>query len=492
MRRGISSYIRAWTYQDIILAGLIFTYIILMSRLVFDHYDALYVYSLDFGVFDQALWSTSQGDFMWQSQVGLGSNWGIHFDPLLLLTVPIYYIFPDGRFLLVIQTIFLALGAIPLYLIAKIKFESRWIPLAFPISYFIYPYLHNVNLFDFHSVMFSPLLIGLTWYSIELKNIRLFTVFALLSLFIKENIFVIVILLCIYAFFKTEYKWEATILAAISIIYGIVVIKYVIPFFSGNTYMFIKNNTVSGIITNPPIDNFLAITQELFKPLLYLPLLNPLPYLTGSILIMWHSARDISLFLTYHYPADVISLVMISVILGVANIPNYINFISKTYFKQEQKSIPKPKLIQLVIVSLMLISSIHSFYTTSQVMNMPALQYQQTEHDRIGIDIAQRIPPDATVAAQTHLVPRLSHRKYIFQNPWIPKACKNEIDYVFFDTKPETDRDYYPFDGPENLLKDYDNYSKNKEYELILSRDGYAVFKKRVFPGLCGSRLERS
>jgi uncharacterized membrane protein len=460
-----------------------------MSRLVLDRYDALYVSAYDFGVFDQALWSTSQGDFMWQSLDGVRSNWGIHFDPLLLPTVPLYYIFPDGRFLLVIQTIFLALGAIPLYLIAKLKFESRWIPLAFPVSYFLYPYLHNVNLFDFHSIMFSPLLLGLTWYSIELKNIRLFTVFALLSLFIKENLFVVVILLCIYAFFKTEYKREATILAAISIIYGIVVIKYVIPFFSGNTYRFIKDNTVSGIITNPPIDNFLSITQELFKPLLYLPLLNPIPYLTGIILMMYHSARGISIFLTYHYPADVISLVMVSVILGVANIPKYFYFISKNHFKQGQKSITN--LIQLVIVSLMLISSIHSFYSTSQVMNMPALAYQQTEHDRIGIDIAESIPPNATVAAQTHLVPRLSHRKYIFTNPWIPKVCQNETDYVIFDLKPDTDRDYYPFNGSENLLKNYKNYFKNTEYELILSRDGYEVFKKRVFPGLCGSRLEQ-
>jgi hypothetical protein len=272
----------------------------------------------------------------------------------------------------------------------------------------------------------------------------------------------------------------------VSGIYGIVVIKYIIPFFSGNVYMFVKDNDVSGIITTPPIDNFLAITQELFKPLFFLPLLNPIPYLTTVILMMWHSSRDISLFLNYHYPADVIPLVMISIILGVANIPNYINFVSEKPDRSKNMS------IQLVVVGLMLISSIYSFYTTSQVMNMPELQYKQTEHDRIGIDITKNIPQNATVAAQTHLVSRLSHRKYIFQNPWIPKACKNEIDYVFFDTKPETDRDYYPFDGPKNLLKDYDNYSKNKEYELILSRDGYAVFKKRVFPGLCGSRLERS
>lgn len=465
-----------------------------MGKLVLDRYEALYVFAYDFGVFDQAIWSTSRGELMWQTinTASFGSHFGTHFQPLLILLAPLNYFFPDGRFLLFIQTIMLALGALPLFLIAKLKFKSKWIPVVFPLSYLLYPYLHNVNLYDFHGVSFSPFFIGLTWYSIEKENIKLFTISALITLLIKENLFVIIILICIYAFFKTTYKFKTAIFAAFSLIYGVVVINFIIPTFSGKPYFFANENIIQNIMVNPPAGGFLKITYELFKPLLFLPLLNPIPYLTSSILLTRHAAQDIGLVLFHHYSADIISLVFISVILGISNIPNYINYLhakGTNSDKKEKKSRKKGKLIQkenpgfgwlqLTMCILLVVSSLFFFFTDSQVTNLLPIQYQQTEHDRIGIDLLKQIPPDAIVAAQVHLVPRLSHRKYIFMLPEIPEEYKDKVDYVVFDSKAETRREFWPYKNPEEYLKSLNEYADNEEFYNVTSQDGYFIFKRK-------------
>lgn len=491
--KGRISHIKdSRNYPDIVFIGLIFLYILLMSRLVLNRYDALYVFAYDFGIFDQAIWSTAHGELMWQSinTVRMGSHLGEHFELLLIFLAPFNYIFSDGRFLLVIQTIFLALGALPLYLIAKLKFKSMWIPVVFPLSYFLYPYLHNVNLFDFHGVMLAPLFVGLAWYSIEKENIKLLTLAVLASLLIKEDMFVIVALLCIYAFFRTAYKREAAILAAFSIIYGLIVIKLIIPAFAGGPYRFVTEVGIHEGLVNPPIVGLFEITKELFKPLMFLPLLNPIPYLASIVLLTWHATRDTSLFLYYHYPAEIISLIFISLILGISSIPNYISYVNKIIEKKDTKSNKKRKTIrnekrcfgslQLAICLLLIISSIYFFVTISQATNLHPLQYQQTEHDRFGINLLKQIPPDAIVVAQGHLVPRLAHRKYVFMLPEIPEEFKDKIEYIVFDTKPDTFREFWPYKNPDEYSKSFNEYYKNEKlYDLVVSKDGYVIFKRK-------------
>lgn len=471
-------------HPDIVAAGLIFSYILLMGKLVLDRYDALYVFAYDFGIFDQAIWSTAHGNLMWQTinTVRLGSHFGEHFEFLLVFLAPFNFIFSDGRFLLVIQTIFLALGALPLYLIAKLRFKSKWIPLVFPLTYLLYPYLHNVNLYDFHGILFAPLFIGLIWYSIEKDNIKLFTISVFISLLIKEDLFIIVVLLCIYAFFKTAHKRETAFLAIFCIIYGLSVINLVIPAFSGDSYRFANENTIQDIIANPPSNEIYIITEELFKPLMFLPLLDPIPFLTSSMLLVWHAKRDIALFLYFHYPAEIIPLIFISLILGLSNIPNYINYINKLLkntkpkYKLEGRSF---EILLSIICTLLIMSSTYYYINESQAANLHPLQYEQTKHDMIGIDLLKQIPPDSIVAAQSHLVPRLSHRKYIFMLPEIPEEFRAKIEYVIFDTNPDTEREFWPFQDFNEFDKSFTGYAENKDFRLVVKKDGYYIFKRK-------------
>jgi len=108
-------------------------------------------YAYDLGIYDQALWLISNGIHPYVTVRELHIL-GDHFTPILYLLAPIYWLENGTEFLLIFQTIALASGALPLYLLASRGAESRSIGLLAGITYLAYPALRGVNLFDFHPI----------------------------------------------------------------------------------------------------------------------------------------------------------------------------------------------------------------------------------------------------------------------------------------------------------------------------------------------------
>jgi hypothetical protein len=98
---------------------------------------------------------------------------------------------------------------------------------------------------------------------------------------------------------------------------------------------------------------------------------------------------------------------------------------------------------------------------------------QVTQHDKLAARFLKEIPPDASVSAQTTLVPHLSERQYIYLFPY----AVNHADYIFLDTSAYT----YPF-------KDYDAYATSVKGILqqgnygILDMDDSYLLLKRGYP----------
>ena len=69
------------------------------------------------GIFDQGVWLLSR--FHAPFVTVMGRNlFGDHTSFILLLAVPLYWIWPHAQTLLVLQTCLLAAAAIPIYLLA--------------------------------------------------------------------------------------------------------------------------------------------------------------------------------------------------------------------------------------------------------------------------------------------------------------------------------------------------------------------------------------
>src|SRR6202048_1806008 len=110
--------------QSFLVAGVASAYFVLYSVLSVLRHVTYHSFGPDLGIFDQVFWNTTQGRFF-ESTMSLvqtqpHSYLADHFSPVYLLLMPAYAIIPRPETLLVIQTLFLAAGVWPLYLLARL------------------------------------------------------------------------------------------------------------------------------------------------------------------------------------------------------------------------------------------------------------------------------------------------------------------------------------------------------------------------------------
>ncbi|MBV9688608.1 MAG: DUF2079 domain-containing protein [Ktedonobacteraceae bacterium] len=150
----------------LLLAVILIVYIVFMSQQVLLRYDIFKATAFDLGNMDQVLWNTLHGRlFQFTNQ---GADWygpptrlAIHFEPIILPLSLLYLFQPQPRILLIFQTLMLAFGALPVFLLARRRVVD--LPLFATVMaamYLFMPALLGVNLFDFHPLsLATPLLL---------------------------------------------------------------------------------------------------------------------------------------------------------------------------------------------------------------------------------------------------------------------------------------------------------------------------------------------
>lgn len=157
---------------------------------------------MDLAVYENVLWKTSHGDFLGCSICKGGTHASSHFDPILGFLAPIYRLFPETSTLLIAQSVWLAVGAIPLYGLALHQLRSRLAALAIAFCYLLAPSLHGANLFGFHSlVLCAPLLLS-ALYCFERKQTWRYWLCVGLLLLVREDMALVASGLGLYAFFS--------------------------------------------------------------------------------------------------------------------------------------------------------------------------------------------------------------------------------------------------------------------------------------------------
>ncbi len=114
----------------------------------------------DLGIFDQAVYLISQGEPPLSSFLGfpiLGDHCALILYPLSLL----YRLYPSVYWLFAVQALALALGSVPVYVLARAAALGHELAGSLAIAYLLYPLLFNLSLFDFHpEVIALPALLG--------------------------------------------------------------------------------------------------------------------------------------------------------------------------------------------------------------------------------------------------------------------------------------------------------------------------------------------
>lgn len=116
----------------------------------------------DLGIFSQSFWTAAHLGLPFVNTHEGGSHFAFHNSPILIALLPLYALAPSTDTLLLIQTVALALGAVPVYLLGRDLVDAR-VGRTFALLYLLYYPLHGLNYHDFHETAFvvAPFLLGL-------------------------------------------------------------------------------------------------------------------------------------------------------------------------------------------------------------------------------------------------------------------------------------------------------------------------------------------
>lgn len=198
--RCISAFFSRFDRYDSLLFMSMFIYAIVFSYFTCLKHYVFSSYAGDLGIFNQAFYTTIfQGKLFYYTVENYvnptGCYFAIHFSPILFTLVPFYAVYPTPETLLIAQSFILALGALPLYLIAYEILKDKRPSLVIALAYLLHPALQGANWFDFHSHSFLPLTIFSSHYFLIKRRWAPYFFSILLTLMIAEWTSIVVLAL---------------------------------------------------------------------------------------------------------------------------------------------------------------------------------------------------------------------------------------------------------------------------------------------------------
>lgn len=418
-----------------VVAVSIAIYTIAFSSITIVRHNTYSSNAWDLGIFDQSLWSTlNYGRLLWNTPE-LGSHFGFHFEPILFVILPVYAIYQSPLTLLIIQSLVIGLGAIPVYWLAKDEL-GRFAGTSFAMLYLLHPALHGVNWFEFHSEAFMPVLLLLSFYYFKRRRWTTYFVFLFLALMCKETVSVVVVPLGLYFLWlrrktfmnllrreKSDRKNTLEVIIAIVTIFlgaaWFAVAMTIISHFNPQGYVFIDAyarfgenfpSIIFNILRNPiyalevaftPLNAKLAFLFVLFAPLAFLSFLDApslsisFPYLATLLL----SIKTPQYQIGYQYPAPLIPFIFVSAIYGVKRLAKRKKAVNYGFVK-------KPLFLMALCSSILLCSQV--FYAWTPFMR--GLATMTPPHQEALNLCISMIPPYASVSTQGNIFPHVSHR----------------------------------------------------------------------------------
>jgi uncharacterized membrane protein len=158
---------RRFSFYSLVVYVGVLVYVIVMSYYTLLKYYTFHTHAADLGIFVQALASTLYYHRLFYESVDVAliprpgpigySFLDIHFSPTLFLFLPIYAVYPSPVTLLVVQSVFVALGALPIYWLGR-YLGREGLGAFFALIYLLDPLVQGANSFDFHmETIFMPL-----------------------------------------------------------------------------------------------------------------------------------------------------------------------------------------------------------------------------------------------------------------------------------------------------------------------------------------------
>ncbi|TSC76502.1 MAG: hypothetical protein G01um101431_635 [Parcubacteria group bacterium Gr01-1014_31] len=162
--------------------------------------------AMDLGIFTQVVARSADGDWF-GSTIHPPTYLGDHFSPALaVLTLP-YRLVPSPLTLVFALQLSLALGAWPLYRLARTALPPLG-ALAVGLAYLLSPFTQNLALFEFHFIAFSVPVLLAAANTFARKKLPAFSGWCLAALLIREDVALVVLGFAVLALLQRRpWRW---------------------------------------------------------------------------------------------------------------------------------------------------------------------------------------------------------------------------------------------------------------------------------------------
>src|SRR5437899_12346151 len=287
----------------------------------------------DLGYYAQLTWEVSQLQIP-RSSIWHDAVWGNHATFILAAAAPFLRLNPEPGTLLVIQSIVLALGAVPAYCLGRRVWAEPSAGVVAAGVYLLYPPLQFANLFDFHADTFATPILLAAFASIFAGRTGWALVWACLLMLVKEDMVLVSLTFGLYVAAVHRRPSGLGLAAAAAAVFALL-IWVVIPGWIQSAYFSVHNpwshlgNTPWELIASPVLrpDVFfgtilqperLGYLAMLVVPLAGIPLLAPevlavaLPPVVSNLL----SSNEIQYTIRGQYTASLTPILITAAVIG--------------------------------------------------------------------------------------------------------------------------------------------------------------------------------
>jgi uncharacterized membrane protein len=433
--------------------------------------------SFDTGRFDlgnmvQAVWSTAHGHPLRVTTLTgeQAFRLGAHVDPVLVLFAPLWWLWPSPDLLLVSQAVAIALGALPVYWLARKHLESKRAGVGFALAYFLYPPTTWLALNEFHpGGLAMPALLYAFWYLDEERLVP-FAVFAFLAAICREDVPLVLAGFGVWYALVRGRRAVGAAIAAIGVVWTTIAVGIVIPHFGAGQSTFSgRYSEARAALHDPPALFRLTFDHggvhyllDLLLPLAGLCLLSPIVLAAVlPLLLNLLSATPTQTSIHFHYTAAEIPPLIAAAILGGARL---------------RGRLPLPVATVAVAAALIGNYALGAIPVWSELPGGETLQARAaivTAHDRVAARALKLIPAHAVVSATNSLGAHLSARRRVLSFPFIQDATWVAVD----ESRPGYADRLAPLPTAAQVVW----LRRNPAWRLVFERDAVLVFR-RVLP----------
>lgn len=429
----------------------------------------------DVAAVNHVFWSAWHGKFFWHFGIER-SYFAMHQEWLLLLIWPLYGLWPAPQCLFLVQTVCLALSAVPMFLMARSVLRHELGAVAAAVALVMFPSVVSQNVNQLHTSQWVlPLLLSMLYF-FQRENYRWYAVFCVLAAMGKENTPLTLLMFVPYAWAHGRSRRWWCLPLGVSVFFLVLNFKIVGPYFAqGWEYEalgYLSNlgqswGEVLRAMLSPKL--FEALFQPgngsyllaLFQPVLWvLPLLAPefmfvVPDL-GTNLVAGNTGMKV---VAWHYNVNTGAFLVVAAVFAIPRLERHL--------RRRWGTI---RLVPVIPVLLAIIAVAHWPFWFVPTQYRPLPHYPSQREARV------MIPADAPVLVGPQmLVGQFSSREKFMTNDRLNDDPSKmfEYDWAYFDTNLANVHPRLP-------RETVDAYVNNPAFEMIFAKDGVLVFRRRV------------